>query len=59
MKTIEIKIIYNNQPPTFEWVPENELAETLEQISLAGLGSEIIGEVSWQRQLAHMENPPL
>ena len=59
MKTLEIKIIYNNQPPTFEWVTEAELETTLDEISRAGLGAEVIGEVSWQRQLANMENPPL
>ena len=59
MRTIEIKIIYNNQPPTFEWIPEPELAAVLDEISLAGLGAEIIGPVSWQRQLAEMENPPI
>ena len=32
---------------------------TLTEISRAGLGAEVIGEVSWQRQLANMENPPL
>ena len=59
MKTHEVKIIYNNQPPTFEFVPEAELETTLEEISRAGLGAEVLGEVSWQRQLANMENPPL
>lgn len=59
MKTIEVEIIYNDQPPTFEWIPETELEEALTEISLAGLGAKIRGEVSWQRQLAAMENPPL
>ena len=59
MKTIEIKVIYNDQPPTFEFIPETELETTLQEISLAGLGAEVIGEVSWQRQLAIMENPHL
>ena len=59
MKTFEVKSIYNNQPPTFEFVPEAELENTLTEISRAGLGAEVIGEVSWQRQLAIMENPPL
>ena len=59
MKTFEVKIIYNDQPPTYEFIPEPELESTLTEISRAGLGAEVIGEVSWQRQLANMENPPL
>lgn len=42
MKLIQIKITYNGWPDTYEWVPESNLAETLEQISLCGLGAEII-----------------
>lgn len=59
MKTIEVKIIYKDQPPTYDWIPEHELAATLTEISCAGLGAEVVGEVSWQRQLATMENPEL
>ena len=56
MKLIEIKINYNDQPPTYDWIPIEELDQVLEQISLAGLGSEILGPVSWQRQLARMDD---
>lgn len=59
MRTIEIEVIYKDQPSTFEWVPEDQVDETLTQISIAGLGARVIGEVPWQWQLATMENPPL
>lgn len=58
MRLIEIEIIYKDWPPDTDWIPEDRLPETLLEISLAGLGSKVIGPVSWQRQLAVMENNP-
>lgn len=59
MRTIEI-LCYDNaqpaRPPIEDWIPENELEATLAKGEEYGFRVEVIGEVSWQRQLAHMEN---
>lgn len=60
MQLIEIEIIYHEpQPPSRDWIQEDQLKETLDDISRAGLGARIIGPVSWQRQLAQMESPTI
>jgi len=60
MRTIEIEIDYPNpdRPPDRDWIPEDELAATVAEIKAAGLTVRILGSVSWQRQLARMENNP-
>ncbi len=42
-----------------DWVPEAEVDNQIAQAKAAGVTATIIGKVSWQRQLAQMENPPL
>lgn len=56
MRTLEIEVIYKDQPSTFEWIPEDQLQETFTQISIAGLTAKVVREVPWQQQLAAMEN---
>ncbi len=58
MKTIEISVEYEQGRST-EWIPDHELESTLAEIRAHGLRVRVIGEVSWQRQLAQMENPEL
>jgi hypothetical protein len=55
---IEIRVYYDNQPQHNEWIPDYELKETLQEIRQLGLKVEVIGRVSWQRQLAQMESNP-
>lgn len=58
---IEIEIIFDDddRPTQRDWIPEADLQPTLLEIAEAGLRAVVIGPVSWQRQLAAMENPPL
>jgi hypothetical protein len=62
MKTIEIEIedLENPSRPCWrDWVPEDELTEVCASIKAHGFKFAVCGPVSWQRQLAAMENPPL
>ena len=59
---IEIEITwpseYGDRPSDRDWIPEDQLATTLAEIKTAGGTARTLGPVSWQRQLARMENNP-
>jgi len=58
MKQIEIRLTdtIGEQPPFLDWIPEDRLDGVLSEAESAGYRVEIIGPVSANRQLAHMEN---
>lgn len=47
------------KPCTREWVEDDELESYRAQMKEHGCTVEVVGTVSWQTQLAAMENPPL
>jgi MOSC domain-containing protein YiiM len=61
MQTIAIELTDPREPdrPTLEdWIPEPELENTCRLASAAGFLVRVLGPVSWQRQLAHIESNP-
>lgn len=62
MQIIELEISNPKEPSRpywHEWIPDHEVESTKLQIIAAGLTVRENGPVSWQRQLAAMENPGL
>jgi len=47
-----------NRPPNVDWVPEDQLGQTRLELAVMGISMRVVGEISWQRQLARMENNP-
>lgn len=46
-----------DRPSQSEWVEDDEVEAYVAQLEANGATVEVLGEVSWQRQLAAAENP--
>lgn len=47
-----------SRPSWSDWIEEEDLDDCRRRIKEAGLAFSVTGPVSWQRQLARMENNP-
>lgn len=59
MKTIEVEFETIEGKVWRDWVPERSVDMLMDEVKHHGITFRVIGEVSWQRQLARMENPTL